>query len=250
MTIERARRFQFLPKLGFAGILIGTCAAVLAMPAPPAASTQAGDDTTHSASLAGVKRWEDATPADLADEASYRLPGFFDKDTTLDNIRRRFGAANVKIGEIDGSEGEKITAVVLFGGDPARRAEVFLRDQERQRGVASIRLRGSKTRWQVDGGVRLGMKLDALVAANGKPVSFSGLDWDYGGIVTDWHGGKLAPRKGDNLSRSVGLAHASNASGFPMGEGTYRSDDAHFSKQGSALFVGDISVIFAGPDDD
>lgn len=32
------------------------------------------------------------------------------------------------------------------------------------------------------------MTLAELVKRNGAPISFYGLDWDYGGSVQDWHG--------------------------------------------------------------
>ncbi|MET0226397.1 MAG: hypothetical protein ABW187_08160, partial [Dokdonella sp.] len=112
--------------------LTEVCAAMQPAGAPSAMSQDA-DETAHSASLAGVARWQDADPADLAAAATYRLPGFIDKDITLDNLRRRFGAANVRRADLDGAEGETIKGIVLFDGDPARRAELVFQDQERSR---------------------------------------------------------------------------------------------------------------------
>ena len=205
-------------------------------------------DVSHSASLAGVKRWEDATPADLSADATYRLPGFIDGDMTLDNLRRRFGAKNVREMDIDGAEGEKAKGIVLFADDLSRRAELFIRDETRNRGIASIRISGTNSRWHFDDGVKLGMKLDALVALNGKPVSFSGLNWDYGGAITDWHGGHLAQKDGADVTRSVSLQHAASSKGYPEGEGDYRSDDRKFPNVGQVLFVGEIYVSFKDPD--
>jgi hypothetical protein len=205
-------------------------------------------DASKSASLAGVSKYEDATPADLAADATYLMPGFIDKSISIDNLRRRFGAANVKRATLDGAEGETFKGIVLFANDPSRRAELLFADQERARGIGSIRVRGKQSRWHLANGVHLGMSLQELAAANGKPLSFNGLDWDYGGVVTDFHGGKLAQPSDADPSFSIALNHdAAPEKSYPEGEGDYRSDDKRFPKQGSVLYVGDISVDFVDP---
>jgi hypothetical protein len=222
------------------------CACSCAIAAPPAANES--DEVQHSASLQGVKRWEDATPADLNAESTYLLPGFFHAKVTLENVRRRFGASNVRVGKVAGAEGEEFNGIVLFGSDPQRRVEIFFADDANQRGIGTIRVTGAKSRWHFDNGLRLGTTLAELVAKNGAPISYSGLDWDYGGAINDWHGGRL-----DALSRgvppmSIGLTHGENASGYPLGEDTYRSDDKKYPRALSVLYVGMLSVDFEDRD--
>ena len=222
--------------LGWAAICV--CSSGLA--APPAASES--DDARPSASLQGVKVWEDATPADLNADSTYLLPGFFNAKVTLDNLRRRFGANNVRVAKIAGAEGEEFNGIVLFGGDPQRRAEIFFADEENQRGIGSIRVSGAKSRWHFDNGLRLGVTLAELVAKNGAAISYTGLDWDYGGTINDWHGGRLAGLSRGFPPKGISLTHGPNASGFPMGEGTYRSDDKKYASALSAVYVGMLSV--------
>ncbi len=229
-------------------VLFGiSCSAVCAP--PNSADPRGMDDASPSASLANVSRFEDATPADLAADSTYLLPGFIDKDITLANLRLRFGAANVKRADIEGAEGETSKGVILFANDASRRAELFFRDETRERGVAAIRVHGRKSRWHFNDGVHLGMTLDQLVALNGKPITFSGLDWDYGGAISDWHGGKIAQRDNADPAFSVSLSHGTvGDKDIPLGEGDYRSDDVHFPKQGTLLFVAELNVAFADPD--
>ncbi len=226
------------------GSLICACASAIA--APPAANES--DEVQHSASLQGVKRWEDATPADLNADSTYLLPGFFHAKVTLENLRRRFGASNVRVGNVAGAEGEEVNGIVLFGSDPQRRAEIFFADEANQRGIGSIRVTGAKSRWHFDNGLRLGTTLAELVAKNGAPISYSGLDWDYGGAISDWHGGRLEALSRGVPPTSIGLNHGANASGFPLGEGTYRSDDKKYPHALSALYVGMLSVDFEDRD--
>ena len=222
------------------------CACSSAIAAPPTASES--DEVRRSASLQGVKLWEDAAPADLNAESTYLLPGFFHAKVTLENLRRRFGAKNVRIEKVNGAEGEQFDGIVLFGNDPQRRAEIFFADDANQRGIGSIRVIGDKSRWHFDNGLRIGVTLAELAAKNGAPISYTGLDWDYGGAITDWHGGRLEAMTKDSPPKSVGLRHAENASGIPLGEGTYRSDDKKYAKALSALYVGTLSVGFEDRD--
>jgi hypothetical protein len=183
-------------------------------------------------------------------ESTLVLPGGLTPDLGIDDLRRRFGAANVSVMQIDGAEGEQFEGIVLFDADPQRRAEIFPRDAATLHGIESIRVSGTASRWQLDNGVRLGTTLDELVALNGKPISFSGMDWDYGGSVLEWHGGRLAPREGDAVFRGITLAHRDDApdGSIPLGDGEFRSDDPAYPRQGGTLYVGRIVVSFIAPD--
>ena len=225
-------------------LLFGCCVTVAGAKPPLDAGAHTLDAST-SASLTGVVHDQDATPADLAADATWRLPGLIGRDTTLDTLRRRFGSANVTIATIDGAEGETAKGIVLFADDPARKAELFVQDEEHVRGIASIRVTGQHSLWHFDSGVRPGMRLADLVALNGQPITFTGLDWDDGGSVDDWHKGRLARRPGDPVFRSVSLTHDEAADGsFQSGEAHYRSDDRRYPKQGTILLVGQLEVSF------
>ena len=222
------------------------CAVSCALAAPPAANESA--EGRPSASLQGVKVWEDATPADLNADSTYLLPGFFHAKVTLDNLRRHFGASNVRMDKVAGAEGEEFNGIVLFGSDQQRRAEIFFADEANQRGIGSIRVSGAKSRWHFDNGLRIGITLAELVATNGAPISYSGLDWDYGGTISDWHGGRLEALTRSFPPKGISLTHGASASGFPLGEGTYRSDDKKYANALSVLYVGMLSVDFEDRD--
>ena len=214
-------------------------------PAATAPATMAKADAVLDAPPA-VLPGQNVTAKDRALEDAYRLPGLFRASVTLDDLRARFGAANVRETQIAGAEGATAQGVVLFADDPKRRAELLLREGAEPRGLAMMRVSGKDSRWHLDNTVRLGMTLDELVALNGKPITFSGLDWDYGGTVSDWHGGRLAPREGDPVFRAVTLTHDTDPpeGAFPLGDGEYRSDDPNYPRQGAVLHVGALQVTF------
>ena len=190
-----------------------------------------------------------STTVAVAQTPDYVLPGAITRDTTLAQLKSRFGAANVAVQTLDGAESETFEGLVLFPDDPQRRAEIIPRGEHAGDGIAAIRVTGESSRWSLASGVRPGMTLYELVALNGKPVTFSGLDWDYGGAIQQWHGGKLEPADGGAVFESLTLTHPDDApdGAYPLGDGEYRSDDPKFPQQGRTLRVGQIMVSFVEP---
>ena len=102
-----------------------------------------------------------------------------------------YGAANVAWREVDGAEGEKIHASIVFPDDPKRRLELFWFDEKKRTGLASIRP-ARDNRVAAQNGLAPGLTLAQVEKLNGGPFSLSGFQWDYGGFVGDWQGGALS----------------------------------------------------------
>lgn len=211
--------------------------AAAATPAP--ATTIAADDTPRQPALAPV--------------GDYVLPGALAPDLGVEQLRQLFGADNVAIDErLPGAEGEEFRGVRLFDGDPTRRARVYFQDSETLRGLSIVVVDEPGSRWRLDNGLKMGQTLAELARLNGKPLRFYGLDWDYGGAVSDWNGGALAPKDGDPVRRNARLGLAEDAptqAKVPAGDGEFSSDDKRYPEQGRLLRVGELSVSFPGEDD-
>lgn len=54
-----------------------------------------------------------------------------------------------------------------------------------------FRVEQKGTDWKTIGGVTVGSTLEDVENANGTGLSFKGFGNDYGGVVTEWYGGKL-----------------------------------------------------------
>ncbi len=94
------------------------------------------------------------------------------------------------------------------------------------------------------------MPLSKLQALNGRPIRFTGFDWDYGGAISDWNGGRLQPDDKAPQRRGISLNHRDGADGaYPMGEDTFSSDDRRYPHLGTVVIVGEISISFPGEDD-
>ncbi len=210
-------------------------------------SAWAGEEQA-SASLRSVARWQDAEPADLSAAATWKLPGVLRAHYGIEDLRVVFGTRHVRLTQLPAAEGEMFSGAMLFPDDAVRRAELFFHDESRHRKLATVRVQGKPSRWQLVG-VRTGMTLAGLVKLNGKPISYSGFDWDYGGTIVDWHGGRLGADL-KQLEQSTGgrglirLDHATTVQGYPLGEGPFRSDDPRYARLLDRIFVSELNLFW------
>lgn len=120
----------------------------------------------------------------------------FTPDATPATLAAAFGRANVIPETIDGPEGETLNVTAIYPNDPERRIEVTFADEEARTGLLSVTVRDHTSLWKGQGGFTFGDAIDTVEAANGAPFTVSGFEWDYGGYVADWKGGKLADANG------------------------------------------------------
>jgi hypothetical protein len=211
----RSNRPPLLPVLLLAAA--GACSREPAPDAPrtPAASTAAPDPVPP--------REDTPPPADAAD----RIESLVRADDTLASLQARLGAGNAVAETLPGAEGDTLSGWTLFPADPTRRLSVYLDDTGEH---PMMLLAGEDAiAWTRADGVRIGMTSQQLAALNGTAFGFMGFDWDYGGVVTDWRGGRIAP---DGASAGpVTLCPPETPEGetpedYPIGDGEFRSDDA------------------------
>jgi hypothetical protein len=115
--------------------------------------------------------------------------------STLAELQKTFGAANVHQEQIYGAEGETYPGVVIYPKEPNKRLEVIWKVQQKKGpqtpGTILIRPASSDTEkfeslWHTSNGVTLGTPVEKLEALNGAPFLLAGFDWDYGGVVLSW----------------------------------------------------------------
>ena len=123
--------------------------------------------------------------------------GAFARDTSHERLAQEFGTRNVASRTIDGPEGEKLRATVIYPDDGERRIEVLWWDEKGRRRPSAIRTSGKG--WTAPRNLRVGMSASEVERINGRPFAVSGFGWDYGGAATDWKGGALANAGGCTL---------------------------------------------------
>lgn len=111
--------------------------------------------------------------------------------TSEDAIREVLDAEAVVRTEVEVGEGFCYPGTVLFPGS-SERIEVTWQDTGRL-SPAIVRIDVPEAPWRTPEGIGIGSTLRELEEANGGPFLFLGFGWDYGGRISDWQGGRLAP---------------------------------------------------------
>jgi hypothetical protein len=118
-------------------------------------------------------------------------------NTSRVQLNQLFGSANVSDESLDGPEGEKYPATVIFKNDPARKLILTWKDEKTKRHPQMIQIQTtnyevlSSSRWALPNGIKIGTTLKELQTLNQKPFTLSGFDWDYGGRILSWEKGTL-----------------------------------------------------------
>jgi hypothetical protein len=168
----------------------------------------------------------------LAERASstrvLKCEGPFGRNASHADLEKAFGSSNVVYQDIDGAEGEKIKASVLYGHDPKARLEIIWSDEKARRGPM-VRAK-DQSAWVTTHGIRIGTALAEVEKLNGKPFKLSGFDWDYGGRVLDWQGGTLAKPQPGGCIIGVEFSHIEDAPEANLtkvtGDNAFMSDGA------------------------
>ena len=64
-------------------------------------------------------------------------------------------------------------------------------DHATKTGVSQVVVRSRSL--QTQEALRVGLSLAEVESLNGKPLIIHGIGWDYGGVISSWEGGRLAP---------------------------------------------------------
>lgn len=180
-------------------------------PAPPAPAKQppAKQAPAKQAPAKQAKQPPAAAPGGAAAPAAAAKPakpapppravacaGVFAKDSTHLKLAQRFEPKNVEFADVDGPDGSRLKATVLFGQDPKGRLEVLWSDEGSRSGTSLIVITG-RSAWIGPKGLKLGLTLPALEKLNGKPFRLMGFGAkENAGQVTGWDGGALAALPG------------------------------------------------------
>jgi len=133
--------------------------------------------------------------------------GIFAKDSSHLKLVKKYASRNVVLGQVDGPDGTKLQATILFPDDPKRRLEILWTNDESHSGTQVIAING-KSQWGAPKGLKLGMPLAALEKLNGRSFKISGFGADNTATVLSWESGALSALPG---GCKVGLRLAEDA---------------------------------------
>jgi len=143
------------------------------------------------AALAATASLAPAAPQPGQGKNVLQCDGAFARDSSHAKLVQTFGKSSVAFTDIDGAEGDKVKASVVYPDEPRRRVEILWHDEKTRSRPSTIRV-GFKSQWRTVRGLRIGSELAEVERINGRPFKLLGFDWDLGGRVSDWQGGTFA----------------------------------------------------------
>jgi hypothetical protein len=126
------------------------------------------------------------------------------RESTLDSLKKQFGAANVRQ-EMLADEMHEYEGTVIYPDSPARRLVITWDDSNHHPSEIHVgHLEGiSPGAWKTAEGIAIGTSLLQLEKVNGHAFHLAGFAWDYSGTVTSWDDGRLAPLKASGVELSL-----------------------------------------------
>ena len=168
--------------------------------------------------------------------------GVFGKDSTHLKLAIKFDSRNVVFGDVDGPDGGKIKASILFPNEPKRRLEVVWNNDASRSDMSVIAING-KSQWIAPKGLKLGLTLPALEKANGRPFKVGGFGADGSASVLGWEGGALSALPG---GCKVGIRLVADSKASPDARGAVTGDKEFLSNNATVLAlkpaVGEILI--------
>jgi hypothetical protein len=189
---------------------------------------------------------DDAAPKPAAPQPAANVvtcSGVFAKDSTHLKLAIKYDSRNIAFGDVDGPDGSKIKASIVFPSDPRRRLEVLWNNEASRSDTSIIAING-KSQWTAPKGLKLGMPLAAIEKLNGKPSKVGAFGADGSASVLGWEGGALSSLPG---GCKVGLRLAADSKAPADARNAVTGDKQFLSNDASVRAVKpSVSEILIG----
>jgi hypothetical protein len=215
-------------------------------PDPPKAP-QAGRPQPSAEPLAPQRRSAQPKPAPANGAARTAAPkppprtpanaiacsGVFAKDSTHLKLALKYDSRNIVYGQVDGPDGSKLNASILYPNDPRRRLEVLWNNDASRSDTSVIAING-KSQWIAPRGLKLGLAIAAVEKLNGRPFKLTGFGKDGSASVVGWEGGALSALPG---GCKVGMRLLADAKSPEAARGAVAGDKKHLSNEAGVRAV-------------
>jgi hypothetical protein len=149
--------------------------------------------------------------------------GVFVKDTTHLKLAIKYDSRNIVFGEVDGPDGTKIKATILYPNEAKRRLEVIWNNDTARTDLSMVVING-QSQWSAPKGLKLGTQLATLEKINGRPFKLSSFDADGSASVLGWEGGALTSLPGGCKVGVRLMTDSKSAATVPQGKELLSND--------------------------
>lgn len=117
--------------------------------------------------------------------------GAITRTTDFEGLKKIFGADSIKDERVCGPEcADSIDVTFVYRGSE-REICVYWKDSAYHKTIGMLECWNEASPYYTDKGLKIGSTMTELLRLNGKPITFSGFGWDYGGMIQSFNGGAL-----------------------------------------------------------
>jgi hypothetical protein len=166
--------------------------------------------------------------------------GLITDSSTIEDLNTIYGAANVKDERICGAECVDSVDVTIVNGEGPRSFIVYWEDSNYHKSISTINSGSDNSLFHTATGLKVGSSLNDLLKYNGKPITFYGFGWDYGGYVSSYQGGKM---ERSPISFRLDLAEGSDKL---YGDGEFTTDMPEVKAALDKIMITEIMLSLMG----
>lgn len=160
--------------------------------------------------------------------------------TDIEALKKLYGIANILDERICGPECADSFDVTTVFPETNRSFTVYWQDSFYHRKIMMIRCYQAGAPYHTADGLKLGSTFREMLRVNGKPITFTGFGWDYGGSITGLNHGKL---EGGTLGFNIDLADPGADLGL-FGDQELSSEDPKVQKYLDQIKISEIFLPF------
>jgi len=133
--------------------------------------------------------------------------GLISLTATYENIISTYGKERVTDEKVmRAPDSDEMVIKTIINKGKSDEISVQWHDNAFHKKIISIDASQNNHPFKTTDGVHYGTTIAELVAINGAKISFTGFGWDFGGLLNDFHGGKLAYKEGQsNISYEINI---------------------------------------------
>ena len=165
--------------------------------------------------------------------------GIIQKSADFEKLQQLFGAFNVKDERICGPECADTINVTKIYSDKKNEIVVYWNDSFYHKKIVLLESSDTASPFHTAYGLKIGSTMNDLLRLNGQKISFSGFDWDYGGMIQSFNNGALEKSK---IHFRLGLS--GDYDGGLSGDMELNTDMPIVKKALAKILIGQISLAF------
>ncbi len=125
-------------------------------------------------------------------DPTQRAVGKITPDVSEEDLRDAYGKEHVKSDTIWSEDGTNFSIGTKLFANTKNEVQIIWENMEELKNPSQIIIQTKDSEWKTKDGIHIGTTLEELEKGNTKPFNVISFEYEDGGIISDWLGGKFA----------------------------------------------------------